>query len=513
MWFKAGRTQSVDDYKELWTQLSRYSGVGLWRLVLENGDVASPGTVVEWSHEWRRLLGYDPDDVVGYPNKLEPWTNGIHPEDLERAVGDVNNWLDDRTGQTKYDSLYRLKTKSGAYRWFRGVGGTTRNASGTAERICGALIDIHDMMVEKQRSDVLDFNAGVGLWDLLIDSGDPFNSRSQTTLSAEFRRLCGFAPNDMLGLPNDISAWINRIHPEDAKKSLEVFTAAINDRTGRSALDYSARLKVKDGTYRWFQIVGGTIRDASGVPLRVCGSLIDIHAAMTSEMSMREQIALQSKVSELAGSLGSTVAGAAGEAARAVQSVAATTEEMAASTAAMRSQIEQSATASLKASQDADASARIVNDLVNAIGRIGEVLKLIDGIAAQTNLLALNATIEAARAGETGRGFAVVANEVKALANQSSSATKEIAEQIASVQQEAQRAVSAIQNITTATVNAQGIAADIAAVIAEQDNASREVARRVGDIANQTGYVSQTIDDVTRQIQENISNINRTRSA
>ena len=66
--------------------------------------------------------------------------------------------------------------------------------------------------------------------------------------------------------------------------------------------------------------------------------------------------------------------------------------------------------------------------------KIGEVVKLISGIAAQTNLLALNATIEAARAGEAGRGFAVVAAEVKALAAQTAGATEEISRQIIEIQ-------------------------------------------------------------------------------
>ena len=71
-----------------------------------------------------------------------------------------------------------------------------------------------------------------------------------------------------------------------------------------------------------------------------------------------------------------------------------------------------------------------VQGLAKTAGRIGEVVGLINSIAAQTNLLALNATIEAARAGE---GFAVVASEVKALAKQTGRATEEITGQIGAI--------------------------------------------------------------------------------
>ena len=73
----------------------------------------------------------------------------------------------------------------------------------------------------------------------------------------------------------------------------------------------------------------------------------------------------------------------------------------------------------------ADQARSLFAELARTVERIGEVSRLIGGIAGQTNLLALNATIEAARAGEAGKGFAVVAGEVKALAGQTASATAE----------------------------------------------------------------------------------------
>jgi methyl-accepting chemotaxis protein len=102
-----------------------------------------------------------------------------------------------------------------------------------------------------------------------------------------------------------------------------------------------------------------------------------------------------------------------------------------------------------KISNAVNASAKMIENLGNRSEQVGEIIKVINDIAGQTNLLALNAAIEAARAGEQGRGFAVVADEVRKLAERTTSATNEIGEMIQGFQNDTKNAVNSMHSGTS----------------------------------------------------------------
>jgi len=127
---------------------------------------------------------------------------------------------------------------------------------------------------------------------------------------------------------------------------------------------------------------------------------------------------------------------------------------------------------------------------------IGEIVALINDIAAQTNLLALNATIEAARAGEAGKGFAVVANEVKHLATQTGRATEDITGRIHAIQSGTAEAVQAMSSIAATIGEMTGISGAVAEAVERQDQATGAIVRNVDDVAVGTEQVSQNIEQV-----------------
>ncbi|NBB74910.1 MAG: methyl-accepting chemotaxis protein, partial [Bacteroidetes bacterium] len=151
-------------------------------------------------------------------------------------------------------------------------------------------------------------------------------------------------------------------------------------------------------------------------------------------------------------------------------------------------------------------SADTIDQLGASSEQIGEIVATIDEIADQTNLLALNAAIEAARAGEHGKGFAVVADEVRQLAERTATATGEIEEMIASIQDETHRAVQSIQNGREEVEEGIELADEAGEAFGSIVESTDAVSDRINTIAAATEEQSVTSEQISESI-ESISTV------
>lgn len=200
------------------------------------------------------------------------------------------------------------------------------------------------------------------------------------------------------------------------------------------------------------------------------------------------------------------------DASESVQNVARAAEALMAAITDIETRVSQTRSIVVAATDTTRATTATVQSLAGKARDIGEVVNLIQAIAAQTNLLALNATIEAARAGEAGRGFAVVASEVKSLAGQTAKATERIAEQISSIQGATASAVNAIEAIASQMEEVEGFTSGIVQAVGQQASATVEITQGVTRAARGTESAAgdmRELDAVVAETDQSAAQVNQ----
>jgi len=248
--------------------------------------------------------------------------------------------------------------------------------------------------------------------------------------------------------------------------------------------------------------VAGVVRDV----VRVSGEL---HVSARELDDASRAISTVAEEASEQATLGSR---AADELAQHMVTLAAGSVEMEASIR----EIAGSAAAAARVAGDAVTAATSTNESISRLGdssaEIGDVVRVINGIAEQTKLLALNATIESARAGEAGKGFAVVATEVKELAQGTTTASEDIVRRVDALVADTSHAVGSIQSITEIIASINDFQVTIAGAIEEQTATTNEIAQVVNAAAERGQAVTALVQEVSRGASRTEAGLDQVRS-
>jgi methyl-accepting chemotaxis protein len=255
----------------------------------------------------------------------------------------------------------------------------------------------------------------------------------------------------------------------------------------------------KGGKDIWIQASYNPIFDAHGRLVKVVKFATDITQQMQERISGAERNRELGEVTDAISATSEQVTRTVEASTRTlanVQSVAAAAEELVASVREIGRRVNDASAVSAAAVQRSAQANQIIDGLSASTERIGQVVDLINSVAAQTNLLALNATIEAARAGEAGKGFAVVASEVKALASQTGKATEEISSQISAVQAGTKGVIDALQEIAGIIAAIAESSSAIAATVEEQGAVTQEISSNMQVAASEVSIITHNMSEI-----------------
>ena len=276
---------------------SEASGEGIRRIheVLGSGswavwyDEDGTATRVEWSDNLRRILGYT--DKTDFPDTLGSFIGAIHPDDTFRVLGATEVDIHSREDRPGGGSMvFRMRKKSGEYRWFRNSAQSVRREDSSVAQFYGILQDITD--IENTRSELAEAmeaisavneSLGAATWKIYCNL-DGFPSRCSWGESA--RKLLGYAADEF---PDSADALTSKLHPEDKKGAVNAYWAAVRSGSQQRLFRATCRILTKDRGYRWYRAAARLTRNPDGSPKILYGILMDVDSYQLGIQDLKAQ--------------------------------------------------------------------------------------------------------------------------------------------------------------------------------------------------------------------------------
>jgi len=271
---------------------------GLWEIGLINGDLNHPENPVWWSPKFRELLGFRTVDE--FPNRVESWSDRIHPDDAEWVTAALLAHIQDATGQTPYDVEYRMFTRSGECRWYRDIGVTIHDENGVPLKAVGTFRDITDRKQAEEElrrqkhlfKSVLN-NIPHRIW--LKDC-----QGQHVVVNQAFADSIGLDPDTLIG-KTDFDIW-----PTDKAQMFQDEDQSVMN-TGQ-IFSLEEQLPMPDGTMRWFSTTKTPMYDEAGQIIGTTGISMDVSDRRQAEEALRQtKEELEFRVEERTAELQETV--------------------------------------------------------------------------------------------------------------------------------------------------------------------------------------------------------------
>jgi|GEM_PF-1402587 len=233
--------------------------LGTWDWNIATGDVV-------FNDRWCRMLGYEPTEIEPH---VRSWEKVLHPEDGDLAWKALTDHFEGRADA--YRCEHRLRAKDGSVIWVLDAGRVyERDADGKPLRMAGIHLDITKRRMAEERFELVVKGSAAAIWDWNIVAGN-------LQMSPRWQEQLGYAPDEF---PTAFDQFMELVHPAD-RALIQV--AVDQHLTARDPFSKDLRIKDRAGEYRWFHAHGQASWNNDGRPIRMVGSLEDIHAQRQAE--------------------------------------------------------------------------------------------------------------------------------------------------------------------------------------------------------------------------------------